>query len=120
MKYQVGGGVHASTYVGVVEANTPEEAIDRAYETASVSVCHQCATSISDPEVAHLWAEDESGNVTSEPTDHDRLVEAHAKLALAVACIEAAKALRGIADSEGHDEQVAIFDAALAKLEGKP
>lgn len=87
MKYQVGGAVSASTYIGVFEANSPEEAIERAYDAASVSVCHQCAAKIDDPEIAHLWAEDESGNVTSEPSEHDKLVEAHNRLADASAWV---------------------------------
>lgn len=66
MKYNVGGAVHASTYIGEIEADSPEQAIEKAYEQAHVSVCHQCARDIQDPEVANLWAEDADGNVTQE------------------------------------------------------
>jgi hypothetical protein len=100
MKYQVGGAVHASTWVGTFEANSPEEAIERAYEAAHVSVCHQCAEKISDPEVACLWAEDESGNVTSEPSDHDKLVDAHNQLATQQAALVR---IREWADQYGAD-----------------
>jgi hypothetical protein len=80
MKYKVGGAVHASTFIGEFEADSPEQAIELAYETAGISVCHQCADTVEDPEVACLWAEDEQGNVTSEPSDHDKIIELQARL----------------------------------------
>jgi len=75
-KWRVGGGVAASTYVGEFEAATWQEAIDKAYKVAGVSVCHECAEHISDPEIDHLWAEDvETGDCTSEPTLSDQVSE---------------------------------------------
>jgi hypothetical protein len=66
MKYKVGGAVRASTYIGEVEADSPAQAFEEAYKKAHVSVCHQCAADIQDPEVADLWAEDADGNVVRE------------------------------------------------------
>ncbi len=71
MKYTVGGAVQGSTYIGEIEASSPEEAFDKAYKKAHVSVCHQCAEHIEDPEVCELWAEDENGVVTHEPSEID-------------------------------------------------
>lgn len=81
MKYQVGGAVHASTFIGDIEADTPEEALEKAYQKAHVSVCHQCAEYIQDPEPCALWAEDEGGNVTHEPTAETELAELKAAMA---------------------------------------
>jgi hypothetical protein len=75
-KWRVGGGIAASTYVGEFEAATWQEAIEAAYKVAGVSVCHECAKHISDPEIDHLWAEDEeTGDCTSEPTLGDQVSE---------------------------------------------
>lgn len=73
MKYRVGGGVHASTYIGEFEANTPWQAIEMAYNEVYISVCHQCSSTISDPEPVNLWAEDENGDVTQESSAEDVL-----------------------------------------------
>jgi hypothetical protein len=75
MKYKVGGSVHASTFIGEFEADSPEAAFEQAYKAAYVSVCHQCADAIQDPEVAHLWAEDENRECTREPTAEDELAK---------------------------------------------
>ena len=75
-KWRVGGGIAASTYVGEFEAATWQEAIAKAYKVAGVFVCHKCAEHISDPEIDHLWAEDEeTGDCTSEPTLGDQVSE---------------------------------------------
>lgn len=77
MKWTVTGAVSASTYVGEFEAKTGEEAIEKAWRRADVSVCHQCARGISDPEVAYLTAESEGGKVvTTEETWQD-IARAH-------------------------------------------
>lgn len=94
MKFKVGGAVHASTYIGEFQANTPEEAMQMAHEVAGISVCHQCAGSIEDPELAHLWAEDETGDVTAEPSDRDKLVALQTQLDAARNVIEAADGMR--------------------------
>lgn len=95
MKYQVGGAVHASTFIGEFEANSPGEAFERAYESARVSVCHQCADGIQDPEIAELWAEDENGDTTNEESTHDQLVEAQSQLATALAKVAELQASKG-------------------------
>lgn len=88
MKYRVGGAVHASTYIGEFEASTPEQAIEMAYEEAGISLCHECSREVSDPEVVSLWAEDDDGNTTSEPSDHDRIVALQAEVAALKAAAE--------------------------------
>ena len=57
-RWRVSGSVLASTYVGVVEAKTQKEAIEKGWETAYVSVCSQCADNICDPEISELFAEE--------------------------------------------------------------
>ena len=80
-RYSVTGAVHASTFVGEYDANTPEEAIERAYRDAGVSLCHECAREVSDPEVCELVAEDmETGDATSEATTNDQIVEQAAEI----------------------------------------
>jgi hypothetical protein len=75
-KWRVGGGITASTYVGEVEAATWQEAVDKAYKVAGVSVCYECAKHIGDPEIDHLWAEDvETGDCWSELTLSDQVSE---------------------------------------------
>lgn len=75
-RYSVTGAVHASTYIGEYDANTPYEAIDRAYRDAGVRLCHECSRDVSDPEVCELTAEDlETGDSTSEATTNDQIVE---------------------------------------------
>ena len=90
MKYKVGGAVHASTYIGEFDAASPDEAIEQAYNAAHISVCHECAHAISDPEVANLWAEDEIGDVTNEPSEHDKLCAAYVRIAALEAELAAA------------------------------
>ena len=62
-KYSLYGKVFASKYLGEVEAETKEEAIEKGYELDScfVSVCHQCAKEIEDPEIDEIEAEEISG-----------------------------------------------------------
>ena len=74
--WRVGGGVAASMYVGEFEAATWQEAVEKAYKVAGVSICNECAKHINDPEIDHLWAEDvETGDCTSEPTLGDQVSE---------------------------------------------
>lgn len=80
-RYSVTGAVHASTFIGEYDANTPEEAIELAYADAGVSLCHECARDVSDPEVCELTAEDvETGDATSEATTNDQVVEQAAEI----------------------------------------
>lgn len=54
--YHVYGTVTAGKYLGTVEAESEEEAIAKGWEleTVYVSVCHQCARDISDPEITDI------------------------------------------------------------------
>lgn len=56
-KYRVSGQVTGSKYLGVFEANTPEEAEEIAIEQNGISLCHQCAGECEDPEITHAFAE---------------------------------------------------------------
>lgn len=81
-KFNAGGSVVASTYIGEIEAETAEEAIQKAWGEAQVSVCHACSKHISDPEVEGVWVEDEEGNFTDEggPKEtYDAMVKNHVK-----------------------------------------
>ena len=51
--------VVASKYLGTVEAETEEEAEDKGLElgTCHVSVCHQCAVQVEDPEITEVVAQ---------------------------------------------------------------
>ena len=57
-KYRIYGTVTASTYLGEVEANSTEEAEQKAYEEldCSVSVCYHCAKDVVDPEITAVVA----------------------------------------------------------------
>lgn len=80
-RYSVSGAVHGSTWIGWYDANTPQEAIERAYNDAGISLCHECARKVSDPEVLELVAEDvETGDATSEATTNDQIVEQSRKI----------------------------------------
>ena len=60
-KWAAYGAVSATKYLGIVEAETEEEAKALAWEldTASVSVCCQCSDEVSDPEVTDIVVEEE-------------------------------------------------------------
>lgn len=105
-RYSVTGAVHASTYIGEYDANTPLEAIKRAYWDAGISLCHECAREISDPEVCELVAEDvETGDATSEETTNDQIVEQAAEIK------RLRRALAHIADTCMQDPDIAQFAA---------
>lgn len=57
-RWRAWGSVAAGTYIGVVKAATEEEAKEKAFSAAHVSVCHQCSHSISDPEVIEVEVEE--------------------------------------------------------------
>lgn len=79
-RFNAGGGVVASTYIGEVEAETAEEAIKKAWQEAGISVCHECSRHLSDPEIDSIWVEDENGIVTEDggfKVDHDAVANAH-------------------------------------------
>lgn len=58
-KYRVYGIVTAGKYLGEVEADSEEEAINKGVDldTCYVSVCHQCSRDIGDPQIDRLEAE---------------------------------------------------------------
>lgn len=55
------GTVVGSKYLGEVDADRPEEAIQKAWSLAHVSLCHQCASECEDPEIAKIVAQPEDG-----------------------------------------------------------
>lgn len=75
-RYSVTGTVVASTHIGEFDAVDAEQAMEFARNEASVSLCHQCAREMSDPEIEYLTAEDvETGDATSETTPYDQIRE---------------------------------------------
>lgn len=56
--FRVYGTVTASCYLGEFEAASAEEAVQIALDSdaAQISVCHQCADQIGDPEVSEATA----------------------------------------------------------------
>jgi hypothetical protein len=58
MKWRVYGTVVGSTYLGDVEADTEEEAIEIMSKKSYVSFCHQCAHNCEDPQVENVTAEE--------------------------------------------------------------
>jgi hypothetical protein len=61
MKYQIYGKVIGNKYIGEVEADSEEEAIEKGWELdeACVCFCHQCSKECEDPEISDLIAEPE-------------------------------------------------------------
>ena len=60
MKYSLYAKVVGTKYLGEVEADSPEEAIEKGYdlETFHVSVCHKCSADISDPSIEDIEAQE--------------------------------------------------------------
>ena len=58
-KYHVNGHVAGGKYLGVFEADSPEEAVAMALESekAYVSFCHQCAGECEDPQIIDAKAD---------------------------------------------------------------
>ncbi len=59
MKYRCYAAVTGGKYLGEVEADSPEEAEQKAWalDTCSVQICHQCSGEIEDPEVQRIDVE---------------------------------------------------------------
>ena len=59
-RWSVVGKVIGSKYLGTFEAETAEEAIDKALgENGSVNLCHKCSSECEDGEVVDAEAEEE-------------------------------------------------------------
>lgn len=66
--WNVSGTVVGSTYVGEFEAETAAAALRQAWKKADITLCHECAREVSDPEVAELVAENvETGEAVADP-----------------------------------------------------
>ena len=70
--WSVSAAVVGSKWIGDYEAETGEEAIQKAYEHAHVSLCHACASQCEDPSIEHMTAECDGEVVTDEETWQDR------------------------------------------------
>lgn len=57
VKFHVYGQVTGTKYLGIVEADTEEAAIDLALQNASVHICHQCKKECEDPQIQDAKAE---------------------------------------------------------------
>lgn len=60
MKYRVYAAVTGGKYIGEFEADTKEEAIDKAQDSdaAQVSLCHHCSSECESPETHKFIAEE--------------------------------------------------------------
>ena len=58
-KYRIYGTVTGSKYIGEVEADSKEEAEEKAWEKldTSICLCWECSREIKDPEVTEVVAE---------------------------------------------------------------
>lgn len=58
-RFRIHGIVSGSKYLGEIEADNKEEAIEKGFELDAcyVSMCHQCSREIEDPEVREILAE---------------------------------------------------------------
>ena len=69
-QWNVTGTVTGSKHCGTVEAQTAEEAIEKAWEEADVgaSLCHQCSDECEDAEihVIHVWSDEHPEPVSSD------------------------------------------------------
>ncbi len=59
-KWAVYGTVVGSKFLGVIEADTAEEAVAKAIRNASVSLCHQCDEECEGAEITDAIAEPEA------------------------------------------------------------
>ena len=59
-RFRLCATVTGSKYLGEVEAETIEEAIEKGYglDECHVSVCHQCSNEIEDAEITDIHADD--------------------------------------------------------------
>ena len=59
-EYRCYGIVQGSKYLGTVNANSKEEAEDKAYEldACDVSLCHQCVPECEDAEIINIIIEE--------------------------------------------------------------
>lgn len=57
MKWHLSGTVIGRKYLGEVEADTMEEAIEKGWKLCHVSLCHQCSDECEDAEIDEVFAE---------------------------------------------------------------
>lgn len=54
MKWHANGHVIGGKYLGVIEADTAEEAKEKAFRKASVHLCHQCSRECENAEIEDI------------------------------------------------------------------
>jgi hypothetical protein len=62
-KYQCYGRVVGSKFLGEVEAGSAAEAIEKAFDLPGaqhISICHQCAREIEDPEITDITVNEDA------------------------------------------------------------
>jgi hypothetical protein len=68
--WSANASVSAGKYIGEVEAETAEEAIEKAWnhKNAACSVCHQCSEEVCDPEftAVHVYCDETEESGTDE------------------------------------------------------
>lgn len=73
MKYKVYGVVVGGTFIGEFEADSPTDALGKAWDSAYVSFCHQCSDHCEDPEVETLtahWTDENGEDCTLEENNN--------------------------------------------------
>lgn len=74
--WSVTAAVAGGKYIGDFEAETGEEAIAMAAGSASVDLCHQCASECENAECEWMTAECDGETVTTEETWQDKALAA--------------------------------------------
>ena len=76
-KWHVNAAIHAGAYVGDVEADSAEEALEKARELdCNTSLCWSCARKLQDPEPAYFVVENDDGTESlSDEDDPQRRID---------------------------------------------
>ena len=74
--WSVNAAVAGGKHIGDFEAETGEEAIEMASRSASVDLCHQCASECENAECEWMTAECGDEVVTTEETLEDKAIAA--------------------------------------------
>ena len=61
-RYNIYARVVGSKYIGTVDANSPEEAEEKAWklDECHISLCNQCSSDCEDPEIESLVIEEDN------------------------------------------------------------
>ena len=72
-KFHGNAAVYGGKYLGEVEADTPEEALDKlSGEAGTISLCHQCASECEDGTAEDITVTNEAGEVVIDEAADQR------------------------------------------------